>query len=247
MTNTDWQSYAGESTMSHLSPDVRPGPPAVPLRGGRHGGGRRLHPGHRPAPQDHDRQLLGGHDPLDRADPAPDLVRVRLRVHEPGRHPELPRRQDGDDRRRPGDAQQRATSLQQKVPGGPVASMVPIEALGDNGGGFFNANGAHPYENPNAITSLLLYWLVAMIPFAFPWTFGKVRRVDGPGLGGPRLHGDPVPGLHLRRRPAGGRRQRRSSNRPGSARRRPPPSRAATSRARTCASVWAAPPWARRR
>ena len=75
-----------------------------------------------------------------------------------------------------------ASSLQQKVPGGPVASMVPIEALGDNGGGFFNANGAHPYENPNGVTSLLLYWLVAMIPFAFPWTFGKFVRSMGQGM-----------------------------------------------------------------
>ncbi len=66
-----------------------------------------------------------------------------------------------------------ATLVQQKIPGGPVASMMPIEALGDNGGGFFNANGAHPYENPNPITSLILYWLVAMIPFAFPWTYGR--------------------------------------------------------------------------
>jgi K+-transporting ATPase ATPase A chain len=75
-----------------------------------------------------------------------------------------------------------APSLQQKVPGGPVASMVPIEALGDNGGGFFNANGAHPYENPNGITSLLLYSLVAMIPFAFPWTFGKFVKSMGQGM-----------------------------------------------------------------
>jgi K+-transporting ATPase ATPase A chain len=67
-----------------------------------------------------------------------------------------------------------AASLQQKIPGGPVASMVPIEALGDNGGGFFNGNGAHPYENPNPITNIALYWLVVMIPFAFPWTFGKL-------------------------------------------------------------------------
>ena len=70
----------------------------------------------------------------------------------------------------------------QGVPGGPVASMVPIEALGDNGGGFFNANGAHPFENPNPITNVLLYWLVVMIPFAFPWTFGKLVRSRGQGM-----------------------------------------------------------------
>jgi K+-transporting ATPase ATPase A chain len=71
------------------------------------------------------------------------------------------------------DAKGHAT-VEQKIPGGPVASMVPIEAVGDNGGGFFNANGAHPYENPNPITAVILIWLTIMIPFAFPWTFGKM-------------------------------------------------------------------------
>jgi K+-transporting ATPase ATPase A chain len=62
----------------------------------------------------------------------------------------------------------------QSVPGGPVASMVPIEALGDNGGGFFGANTSHPYENPNPVTNIVFIWLLAAIPFAFPWTFGKM-------------------------------------------------------------------------
>src|SRR3984957_10210968 len=61
----------------------------------------------------------------------------------------------------------------QTIPGGPVASMQPIEDLGDNGGGFFNANPAHPYQAPNAAIGLLALWLVIMIPFAFPFTFGK--------------------------------------------------------------------------
>jgi potassium-transporting ATPase potassium-binding subunit len=62
----------------------------------------------------------------------------------------------------------------QSIPGGPVASMTPIEALGDNGGGFFNANGAHPFESPNALVAILYVWLMLAIPFAFPWTFGKM-------------------------------------------------------------------------
>jgi K+-transporting ATPase ATPase A chain len=62
----------------------------------------------------------------------------------------------------------------QTIPGGPVATWIPIEALGDNGGGYFNANGAHPFENPNPITNVLILWLLAAIPFAFPWTFGKM-------------------------------------------------------------------------
>jgi potassium-transporting ATPase potassium-binding subunit len=62
----------------------------------------------------------------------------------------------------------------QTIPGGPVASMLPIEGLGDNGGGFFNANGAHPFQIPNPVSSVLYIWLLLMIPFAFPWTFGKM-------------------------------------------------------------------------
>src|SRR5580704_7766336 len=62
----------------------------------------------------------------------------------------------------------------QAIPGGPVATWIPIEALGDNGGGYFNANGAHPLENPSPVTNVLIMWLLAAIPFAFPWTFGRM-------------------------------------------------------------------------
>jgi K+-transporting ATPase ATPase A chain len=69
----------------------------------------------------------------------------------------------------------------QAIPGGPVASMDPIEVLGDNGGGYFNANTTHPYEGPNPITIVLLMWLVVMIPFAFAYTFGKAVSNMGQG------------------------------------------------------------------
>ncbi len=49
---------------------------------------------------------------------------------------------------------------------GPVASQEAIKELGTNGGGFFNANSAHPYENPNAITNILEIWALLVIPFA---------------------------------------------------------------------------------
>ncbi len=68
----------------------------------------------------------------------------------------------------------KGASKVQNIPGGPVASMTPIEALGDNGGGYFNANGAHPYENPNPLTALVYIWLLLAIPFAFPWTYGRM-------------------------------------------------------------------------
>jgi potassium-transporting ATPase potassium-binding subunit len=65
-------------------------------------------------------------------------------------------------------------ALIRHLPGRPVASMAVIEALGDNGGGYFNANFAHPLLNPNGVTNILLIWLLCMIPFAFAWTFGKM-------------------------------------------------------------------------
>ncbi len=65
-------------------------------------------------------------------------------------------------------------ALIQHIPGGPVASMATIEALGDNGGGYFGANFADPLLNSNGLTNMLLLWLLCMIPFAFAWTFGKM-------------------------------------------------------------------------
>ncbi|MGW4652362.1 potassium-transporting ATPase subunit KdpA [Kitasatospora sp. NPDC004289] len=63
---------------------------------------------------------------------------------------------------------------QQSVPGGPVASQEVIKLLGTNGGGFFNANSAHPFENPNGFSNLLEVFLLLVIPFALPRTFGRM-------------------------------------------------------------------------
>ncbi len=60
----------------------------------------------------------------------------------------------------------------QTIPGGPVASQVAIKQLGTNGGGFYNANSAHPFENPNGVTNLLELWSVLVIPFALVVAFG---------------------------------------------------------------------------
>ncbi|WBP88337.1 potassium-transporting ATPase subunit KdpA [Kitasatospora cathayae] len=62
----------------------------------------------------------------------------------------------------------------QKIPGGPVASQEVIKELGTNGGGFFNANSAHPFENPTGFTNWLEIFLILVIPFALPRTFGKM-------------------------------------------------------------------------
>ncbi|WP_332819685.1 potassium-transporting ATPase subunit KdpA [Sphingopyxis sp.] len=56
---------------------------------------------------------------------------------------------------------------------GPVASQEAIKMLGTNGGGFFNANSAHPFENPNALTNLVQMLSIFVIGFGLTWTFGK--------------------------------------------------------------------------
>ncbi|PPF35258.1 potassium-transporting ATPase subunit KdpA [Pseudoclavibacter sp. AY1H1] len=62
----------------------------------------------------------------------------------------------------------------QSIPGGPVASQEAIKLVGTNGGGFFNANSAHPFENPSAVTNLLQIVLMLAIPFSLPRTFGRM-------------------------------------------------------------------------
>ncbi|HEX7784541.1 MAG TPA: potassium-transporting ATPase subunit KdpA [Sphingobium sp.] len=56
---------------------------------------------------------------------------------------------------------------------GPVASQEAIKMLGTNGGGFFNANSAHPFENPNAMTNFVQMLSIFMIGFGLTWCFGK--------------------------------------------------------------------------
>lgn len=70
-----------------------------------------------------------------------------------------------------------ATTLEgakQTLAQGPVASQVAIKQLGTNGGGFFNVNAAHPYENPNAWTNLLQTWAIFSLALALAVTFGRM-------------------------------------------------------------------------
>ncbi len=62
----------------------------------------------------------------------------------------------------------------QQVNGGAVASQEVIKELGTNGGGYFNANSAHPFENPNAFTNLFEIFLILVIPFSLTRTFGRL-------------------------------------------------------------------------
>lgn len=61
----------------------------------------------------------------------------------------------------------------QMIPMGPVASQEAIKELGTNGGGFFNANSAHPFENPTPLTNFLEILLILLIPFSLTYTFGR--------------------------------------------------------------------------
>jgi potassium-transporting ATPase potassium-binding subunit len=62
----------------------------------------------------------------------------------------------------------------QTLPMGPVASQEAIKELGTNGGGFFNANSAHPFENPTPLSNLLEMLAIFAIPFALTHTFGRI-------------------------------------------------------------------------
>ncbi|MBP2405622.1 K+-transporting ATPase ATPase A chain [Streptomyces syringium] len=66
------------------------------------------------------------------------------------------------------------TGGSQQVNGGAVASQEVIKELGTNGGGYFNANSSHPFENPNAFTNLFEIFLILVIPFALTRTFGRL-------------------------------------------------------------------------
>jgi K+-transporting ATPase ATPase A chain len=63
---------------------------------------------------------------------------------------------------------------EQQIPGGPVASQEAIKDLGTNGGGFFNANSAHPFESPTALTNVLEIFALLVIGFAFPIAYGDM-------------------------------------------------------------------------
>ena len=67
-----------------------------------------------------------------------------------------------------------ATTPTQSISMGPVASQEAIKMVGTNGGGFFNANSAHPYENPTPLTNFLQMLTIFLIPAGLVFTFGKV-------------------------------------------------------------------------
>jgi potassium-transporting ATPase potassium-binding subunit len=69
----------------------------------------------------------------------------------------------------------------QNLVGGPVGSQEVIKELGNNGGGFYNANSAHPFENPNPFTNWFEIFLLLVIPFSLARTFGKMVKDNRQG------------------------------------------------------------------
>jgi potassium-transporting ATPase potassium-binding subunit len=69
----------------------------------------------------------------------------------------------------------------QTIPGGLVGSQESIKDLGNNGGGWFNTNAAHPFENPNPFTNWLIIFSLLLIPFATPRAFGKMVKDNRQG------------------------------------------------------------------
>ena len=70
--------------------------------------------------------------------------------------------------------QETLTTRTQSLPMGPMASQEAIKELGTNGGGFFNANSAHPYENPTALSNFLEMLAMLIIPAGLTYTFGRM-------------------------------------------------------------------------
>jgi potassium-transporting ATPase potassium-binding subunit len=66
------------------------------------------------------------------------------------------------------------TATEQTLPMGPIASQEAIKELGTNGGGFVNANSAHPFENPTPLSNLLEMWAIVVLPAALTYTFGRM-------------------------------------------------------------------------
>ena len=73
-------------------------------------------------------------------------------------------------------AAQTLEGSRQTIAVGPAASQIAIKQLGTNGGGFFNANSAHPFENPNTLTNFLEMLAILLIPVALVFTFGRMTR-----------------------------------------------------------------------
>ena len=134
-----------------------------------------------------DRQFLGRSHPHHALPAAAGLHRLRAR---PGLPRHARRRSPARSPRRRWKAREQVIAL------GPVASQIAIKMLGTNGGGFFNANAAHPFENPGDLSNLIQMLSIFALGAGLTWTLRQGGRQHQAGLGDPRRDADPV---HRRR------------------------------------------------
>ena len=174
-TNTNWQGYGGETTMSYLTQmlgltvqnfvSAATGMAVLVA----------LIRGFARAATADDRQLLGRSDAQHALHPAAAVAGAGAGAGLAGRGAELSRRIRrctllAADRRMP----TATPSPSRRLPLGPAASQIAIKQLGTNGGGFFNVNSAHPFENPTPLSNFLEMLAILLIPAALCYTFGEM-------------------------------------------------------------------------
>ena len=182
VTNTNWQSYSGENALGYIVQMAGLAVQNFALGRSRHRGRHRAGARLRAQPDRSAGQLLGRPDPHLHPDPAADLDRVRDRLRRRRNDPELPRL--------PHD-HARSPAASRRCPAARCASQEVIKELGTNGGGFFNANSAHPFENPTTWTNWLEIFLLLCISFSLPRTFGVMIGDKRQGTRDRRGDGDP--------------------------------------------------------
>ena len=184
-TNTNWQSYMPETTMSYFSQMVALAThnfwsAAAGICGG-HRVGARVR-----APLGQDAgQLLGGFHARARS-----TFCCRFRVV----GALLLVSQGAIQNFHPTPRSPRVEGAVQTIPQGPVASQEAIKMIGTNGGGFFNANSAHPFENPTPFSNFLQMLFIFVIPGRADLHVRQDGEGHAAGMGAVRRHEHPVPG-----------------------------------------------------
>ena len=165
VTNTNWQSYSRRVDDGPPGPDGRPGRAELRLGRRRHRGRRRAGARVRPRRR-----------PSSSGNFWVDLVRICLRILLPVAVVGAVVFVAGRDGAEPLRRHRRHTlaGATQHITGGPVASQEVIKEFGTNGGGFYNANSAHPFENPTTWTNWLEIFLLLVISFSLPRAFGRM-------------------------------------------------------------------------
>ena len=164
VTNTNWQYYGGETTMSYFSQMAGLTVQNFALGGGRDRGGCGGHPRDRRAQRFEPGQLLAGPDPHDPLRASAVVDRDRARAGFAGLDSDFTSYFTVHG----------VTGLSQSIGMGPVASQEAIKELGTNGGGFFNVNSAHPFENPTGFTNFVEMLSVLLIPAALVFMYGRM-------------------------------------------------------------------------